>query len=147
MTTYTVTVRNKSYTVEVKERRSTHLSLAIDGEQFTVSVEPNFSQPLRSTQSSGSAPRSVAPPTPLKGEQRSTPNEIRAPIPGIVSDIKVAAGQSIESGATLIVIEAMKMENPIRAHRAGIVKEVLVNKGDELASGALLITLEEAEVR
>jgi acetyl-CoA/propionyl-CoA carboxylase biotin carboxyl carrier protein len=66
---------------------------------------------------------------------------VRAPIPGIISEIKTSVGQAVESGATLVVVEAMKMENPIRAHRAGVVKEVHVTKGVEIPSGALLVTL------
>jgi biotin carboxyl carrier protein len=146
MTTYTVTVQGQSYPVEVKERRGTTLTFLIDGEHFSVSVDPSFSQAPRALQSSVSTPRSSSPsPSPTR-EPRATPNEIRAPIPGIVSDVKVSVGQSVESGATLVVIEAMKMENPIRAHRAGIVKTVGVAKGDEIASGTLLITFEDANV-
>jgi biotin carboxyl carrier protein len=146
MTTYTVTVQGTSYAVEVKERRGTTLTFLIEGETYSVSVETNFSQPLRVARPSSNAQVSPAAPRPSGAEIRSTPNEVRAPIPGIVSDIKVTAGQSVESGATLVVIEAMKMENPIRAHRSGVIKDVSVRKGDEITSGTLLVTYEDPSV-
>jgi biotin carboxyl carrier protein len=146
MTTYTVTVQGTSYTVEVKERRGTSLTFSIDGETYTVSVDTAFSQSPRASRTNGSLPVPAMPSRPSSTETRSSPNEVRAPIPGIVSDVKVAVGQSVETGATLVVIEAMKMENPIRAHRSGIIKAVIVRKGDEITSGALLVTYEDSNV-
>ncbi len=146
MTTYTVTVQGASYSVEVKERRGTTLTFSIDGDVYSVSVETNFSQTARASRPSGGSPMPPAPSRSTSAEIRGTPNEVRAPIPGIVSDVKVTAGQSVENGATLVVIEAMKMENPIRAHRSGIIKDVRVSKGDEITSGALLVTYEDPSV-
>lgn len=146
MTTYTVTVQGTRYAVEVKARRGTTLIFSIDGDIHSVSVETNFSQTTRASRPSSGAPISPAPSRSTSAEIRGTPNEVRAPIPGIVSDVKVTAGQSVENGATLVVIEAMKMENPIRAHRSGIIKDVSVRKGDEITTGALLVTYEEPNV-
>ncbi len=143
MTTYIVTVHDTTYTVEVKARRGTALTFAIDGTSYSVSVEALPSQTSRAPRPSSAASFSPALPRSSSAEIRGTPNEVRAPIPGILSDVKVAAGQSVESGATLVVIEAMKMENPIRAPRSGLIKHVSVGKGDEITTGALLVTFEE----
>jgi biotin carboxyl carrier protein len=63
-------------------------------------------------------------------------------MPGIVSDLKVAPGASVQTGDTLLVIEAMKMENPIKSPRSGIIKELHVSKGQEVGSGATLLTFQ-----
>ena len=70
---------------------------------------------------------------------------IKAPMPGLVVRIEVAAGQRVEAGAGLLVVEAMKMENELRAPRAGVVAEVHVEVGQAVEKGAPLVTLESPE--
>nr|WP_207711551.1 biotin/lipoyl-containing protein [Sulfobacillus harzensis] len=66
---------------------------------------------------------------------------VEAPLPGMVLDVKVAAGQSVEEGQVLVILEAMKMENEIIAPRAGAVTQVAVEKGSSVAVGDLLVVL------
>jgi len=67
---------------------------------------------------------------------------IVAPIPGRVSRVLVEAGQQVERGAGIIVVEAMKMENELRAPRDGLVATVEVEEGQGVEGGALLATIE-----
>jgi biotin carboxyl carrier protein len=53
----------------------------------------------------------------------------------------VVAGQVVESGELLAVLEAMKMELEVRASRAGTVAELLVAEGDAVTAGQPLVTL------
>lgn len=69
--------------------------------------------------------------------------EVKAPMPGLVLDTQVEAGQSVGENETLIVLEAMKMENIILSPRSGVIKSVTVKKGDAVDKGQLLITFEE----
>ncbi len=64
---------------------------------------------------------------------------VAAPMPGRIVRVLVAAGQEVEAGAPLIVIEAMKMENELRSSRAGTIAEVLVGPGDTVEGGAKLL--------
>jgi biotin carboxyl carrier protein len=74
-------------------------------------------------------------------EDSSEGEEIRALMPGRVVDIAVAQGVEVESGALILVLEAMKMQNEIRASRAGLVLRVAVGPGDAVDGGALLVKL------
>ena len=53
--------------------------------------------------------------------------------------MNVAAGDSVQAGQGLIVMEAMKMENELRAAASGTVKNVLVEPGKAVEKGTLLI--------
>jgi biotin carboxyl carrier protein len=76
------------------------------------------------------------------GHRPAGRQELRAAMPGIVVDVKVAAGDQVAEGATLVVLEAMKMQNPLAADTAGKVVRVLCRKGEAVAAGALLVELE-----
>jgi acetyl-CoA/propionyl-CoA carboxylase biotin carboxyl carrier protein len=63
--------------------------------------------------------------------------EVRSPMPGSVVAIAVTAGDMVEEGQTLLVVEAMKMEHSLRAPAAGSV-ELLVREGDQVTMGQVL---------
>jgi biotin carboxyl carrier protein len=67
---------------------------------------------------------------------------VMAPMPATVVAINTTAGQSVNEGDTLIVLEAMKMELPIKSPRSGIVKAVRCAKGELVQPGVNLIELE-----
>jgi 3-methylcrotonyl-CoA carboxylase alpha subunit len=67
---------------------------------------------------------------------------LAAPMPGSVIDVLVRAGQKVEKGAALMIIEAMKMEHTIAAPAAGTVAEVLFHKGDQVKEGEQLFRFE-----
>ena len=66
-----------------------------------------------------------------------------APMPGTVVRVAAAVGDSVEAGAAIITIEAMKMEHAIRAPVAGIVTALPVTAGSQVDSGAVLAVVEE----
>ncbi|MBJ9661166.1 acetyl/propionyl/methylcrotonyl-CoA carboxylase subunit alpha [Burkholderia gladioli] len=78
------------------------------------------------------------------GDAEHGGGRLTAPMPGKVIAVLVEAGQKVEAGAPLIVMEAMKMEHTIGAPSAGVVAEVLYAVGDQVADGAQLITLDTA---
>jgi len=67
-----------------------------------------------------------------------------APMPGLVQAVLAAAGDTVEAGAALVVMEAMKMEHTLRAPFDGVVGEVLASVGAQVESGAVLLRMEEA---
>jgi len=69
------------------------------------------------------------------------PAEIRAIIPGRVAAVRVVAGDAVEAGRTLLIVEAMKMQNELRAPRAGTVERVAVGEGQTIENGDVLVVL------
>src|SRR5579863_2578333 len=67
--------------------------------------------------------------------------EVTAPMPGKVLKVLVRAGDLVEAGQSLVVIEAMKMETTLAAESAAIVKQVRVEEGQTVDHGAVLIEL------
>jgi len=67
---------------------------------------------------------------------------IASPMQGTIVKVLVAAGDEVEVGQALVVLEAMKMENQINAERSGIVKEVRVEVGANVGTGDVLIVIE-----
>jgi biotin carboxyl carrier protein len=66
----------------------------------------------------------------------------RSPIAGIVVKISAQPGQQIQTGDTLLVLEAMKMETNITALISGIIAKINVSQGDSLQSGQVLVEFE-----
>ncbi len=68
---------------------------------------------------------------------------LAAPMPGKVIQVLVRAGEKVDKGAPLMVLEAMKMEHTIAAPAAGVVKEIYFAAGDQVSEGAELLKLED----
>lgn len=78
---------------------------------------------------------------PIK-EAADTSKYLLCPMPGLVIDLKVSVGDSIEEGQPLAIVEAMKMENVLKAEKSGKVKEIPVKTGDSLAVDAVIMGFE-----
>jgi len=69
-------------------------------------------------------------------------SELKSPMPGLVSEIRIKEGDSVKSGQGIIVIEAMKMENELRAQHDGIIKFVHVQEKQSVDQDQLLVEFE-----
>jgi biotin carboxyl carrier protein len=113
--------------------------VTVDGKTYSVEVEEE-------TQI-GEAPVTISPPkTQVAVRERAmspqAPREdgvISAPLPGVVSDLRVSKGDSVDTGNVILVLEAMKMENEIHAPSGGVVEEVYVGVGEQVGRGAPLV--------
>ena len=70
---------------------------------------------------------------------------LAAPMPGKIVAVMVKAGQKVEKGAPLVILEAMKMEHTIAAPADGVVKEIHYAPGEQVLEGAELIAFEALE--
>jgi len=69
---------------------------------------------------------------------------LTAPMNGSIVRVLVEAGQHVEAGTALVVLEAMKMEHSIRAPQAGVVKGLYCSEGELVSEGTALVELEDA---
>lgn len=69
-------------------------------------------------------------------------NIIKAPMPGLILEISVVIGQTVQENDNLLILTAMKMENSLRSPREGVIKSIAVNVGDSVIKGDLLIEFE-----
>ena len=113
---YTVNVNGQAYVVEVSEGGD-----------------------IQQLQPAASAPAEAAPANQTGGDSGGKP--VPAPLAGNIVRVNVAAGDAVESGEVIVVLEAMKMETEVRAPAAGQVRAVEVKAGDSVAVGDPLITL------
>ncbi|MFZ9980392.1 MAG: biotin/lipoyl-containing protein [Cyclobacteriaceae bacterium] len=64
---------------------------------------------------------------------------IVSPMPGLITDLKVSAGEEVNVGTPLLVLEAMKMENVLQAPSKAVITSIKVKKGDRVEKGQILV--------
>lgn len=69
-------------------------------------------------------------------------HDLKAPMPGLVLEIKVEAGAEVAKGQPLVVLEAMKMENVLKAEADAVVKDVGISKGEAVEKNQILVSFE-----
>lgn len=79
----------------------------------------------------------------LKQREASAKHDsIKAPMPGLILKIKKKAGEHVEIGEPLIVLEAMKMENEIRSPSTGTITEINYTEGSSVEKDAVILKIE-----
>ena len=76
------------------------------------------------------------------GEAGDQAASLAAPMHGLVVDVPVHEGDTVEKGQTLVVLESMKMQMQLRSTRDGKVVRVAVKPGEQVEKGALLVQFE-----
>jgi pyruvate carboxylase subunit B len=123
---YTLLIDGRSHVADLADTpRGTRVD--VGGATYMVEVEEHARHVIRTRGGGGAA----------GGRQAVT-----AQLPGKVTHVAVAAGDRVERGATLVVIEAMKMENEFKAASAGTVAEVRVQPGQPVNAGDVLVVIE-----
>ena len=79
----------------------------------------------------------------FSSSEKNQTGEIIAQIPGLISQIFVSVGDSVNTGDKLFILEAMKMENEIDSPLSGTVKNISVESGVAVEKGTLIMEIEE----
>ncbi len=118
---------HKSYKAELVKADATTKSFTwkINGRNYSVSVKDKFDLLLEKLGMSEAAGSKV--------------NSIKAPMPGLIIDLKVKAGDVVKQGDPLLILEAMKMENILKSPGDGEVKSIKIKKGDSVEKNQVLI--------
>ena len=118
-----VTVDGKTFSVEIADPKADPMIITVDGTEFSVSADAAGAVSAAPAQSF------------IEGSETVT-----APIPGVIQEVNVKAGQTVKKGDVLFVLEAMKMKNNITALHDGKVQTVNVTKGDSVTHGSVLMS-------
>lgn len=133
---YKVSLNNKIYEVVVEKGE------AIVMDEYVAAAPAAAPVAAAPAAPAAPAPAAPAPAAPAAPAAVAAGEVVKAPLPGAVVGIKVAAGDSVKSGQVLVLIEAMKMENEIVSPRDGVVAQVVVTKGANVQSGDALVVLQ-----
>jgi biotin carboxyl carrier protein len=124
---YHIRYKNRSYPAEVIkiDRETKTVELKVGSHRYSVRLRDDVDLLMEKMGMTASATSKV--------------NTIKAPMPGLIIDLRVKPGDTVKTGDPLLILEAMKMENIIKAAGDGIVKLVKVNKGDSVEKGQAMI--------
>ncbi len=147
MNDYVVSIENKEYRAEVVDLTPELAVIVINGKEYRVKLKQlgrGFLQPVAvvrppaTTETPKPAP-AAGPAKPVAVASSSeTSNVVKSPLPGLIIDVKVREGESVKTGQTIIIMEAMKMENQIQATCDGTIHKIFVKKSDNVAEGTNL---------
>ena len=160
MAKYEYKVKGVDYVVEIQDIEGNIANVTVNGIPFEVEMK----QPVKSSKqkvkltdgpnniyassvaSAGSAAgsSSAASSDSASSSNQATPaagKPVVAPLPGTINEIKVKVGDKVNTGDTVVVLEAMKMQNNIDAETSGTITSINVNKGDAVMEGDTLVTI------
>ena len=144
MKEYKYKINGNEYNVAVEELEGNKANVTVNGKSYEVELDrpakPAVSKPVARPAAAAPTAAPAAAPAP-KAAPAAGGAGIKAPLPGVILDIKVKVGDAIAKGQTVAILEAMKMENNINADREGTVVSINVEKGQSIAEGTDIITL------
>ncbi|MFZ1236291.1 MAG: biotin/lipoyl-containing protein [Prevotella sp.] len=135
-------IDDKEYKVEIGNIVDNVVQVIVNGEDFQVQLEeekevevkkPVLGAPVKAESVDTDTPDS---------SNVNTDNAVKAPLPGVITEIKVAIGDEIKTGDTVVVLEAMKMANNIEAEHDGKVTAILVKQGESVMEDTPLVVVE-----
>lgn len=124
---YHILYKNQSYNAELVQTdyATKTFTLKINGNIYQLAAKDRFDLLLEKLGMGGSSAKKV--------------NDLKAPMPGLILQVAVKEGDTVQKGDVLLILEAMKMENVLKAQGDGVVKKVAVNKGDRVEKNHILI--------
>lgn len=142
MKEYKYKINGTEYTVQIGDIVENIANVTVNGEDFQVEME-NQPEPEKKkvVVNPAAAKQQEVADAPAAGTV-NTENALKAPLPGVVVEVKVAVGDTVNAGDTVVVLEAMKMANNLDAEKSGKVTAVLVKAGDSVMEDTPLVVIE-----
>ena len=125
-----VIYNHKSYNAEVLEAdyQTKSFLIKINNTKYSVAVKDRFDLLLDQLGMSNASSAKV--------------NDLKAPMPGLIVDIKVQVGDTVKKGDTILILEAMKMENVLKATGEGIIKAIKIAPKQNVEKNQVMIEFE-----
>ena len=119
---------NKSKLVSVKgmDHELKRYQIQIDGRIYHVQISDEVDQQILTMN--------------LKSKRSNQLKELRAPMPGLVRQVNVQVGDQVDTGDSLFILEAMKMENLLKSPVNGKVSDVFVKPGESVEKNQILLS-------
>ena len=136
-----MTIKNKSYVVEIEDINARPVIAHVEGQRFEV-IPDTDPVGIEGKPEIRKQPLEVKSFDLRNNGANKNVNEMTAPLPGVVIELFVRAGDVIEAGQVIVIIEAMKMKNSIRSTRAGKIAEVLASVNQTVAHKQVLVKFE-----
>lgn len=133
-------IDGKEYTVEIGNIIDNVAQVIVNGEDFNVELEaepepekkPVLNKPV------ANEPEEESP----SAANVNTDHAVKAPLPGVITDILVHVGDEVKAGDTVVVLEAMKMANNIEAEKDGKVTAICIKQGESVMEDTPLVVIE-----
>lgn len=154
---YSLSIAGKKFNVDVNLVDKGLAKVVVNGVPYDVAIEGSANSAPVAPAMPTARPMAATPaPAPKAEPKPSTPpaaaaapkkapsgsgTALVAPLPGVVTDIKVTVGAQVIEGETIAILEAMKMENDLFAEVSGTVSEILVQKGQQVSTGDVILMI------
>ena len=142
MSSFEFMINDRRYSVDVQEVDERRASVVVNGVSYDVNLVEREQDAVAAPAGLARAVPPAAPAVPVAQPRIPRGTEVRAPMPGLVLEVKVKPGDRVTAGETVVCMEAMKMKNMLSASEDGVVKEVLVEDGSQVREGTLLLVIE-----
>lgn len=144
MKEYKYTINGNKYEVVIGNIADDVATVTVNGEEYKVEMEPEPKAEKPKVVVKPVAPKAAAPAEGASAPKASVnaANAVKAPLPGVITEIKVQVGDDVKVGDTVVVLEAMKMANNLDAEKAGKVTAVCVQPGQSVMEGEALVVIE-----
>ena len=143
MKEYKYTINGNKYDVQIESIEDNIATIIVNGENYSVEMEKE-PEPVKKkvVVKPVAQPQPAATPTEGSSARVNANSALKSPLPGVITDIKVAVGDEVAVGDTVVVLEAMKMANNLEAEKAGKVTAILVQVGESVMEDTPLVVIE-----
>ena len=119
---------NKSYNAEVLKtnKEEKNFIIRVNGNKYTVQIKDKYDALLKELGIESGAVSKV--------------KEVKAPMPGLVVDVRVKEGDTVKKGDALVVLQAMKMENILKSPSDAVIKKIHIKKDNTIEKNQIMIS-------
>lgn len=141
MKEFKYTIDGKEYKVQIEDVAGNIADVTINGEAFKVEMEQE-AEPEKKKVVLGQPAAEAEEGETASAANVNTANALKAPLPGVVTEIKVVVGDEVKVGDVVVVLEAMKMDNNLEAEKDGKVTAICVKTGESVLEDSPLVVIE-----